>query len=314
LALGLAFLGVSRPAHAQQQPDYARARQAYKKAEAAFAKGEYAIAAREFGVAYEITKDPVLFYKIAEAQEKSGDCDTAVVYYGRYLREAKPDAEYKKLTQAALKRCGAGATTAKPDTGSGSTSGAGSGTGAGADTGTGAGSSDTGAGADTGAGSSDTGAGADTGTGGGASFDGGGGTPPPHVDDDGSRWKRTAAWVSVGLTVGLATTGAVLGLSASSRQEDLQNLIDFRSVEGNPTTFDGSIKDKYENLVDEGKKFDTLSKVAFAAAGGTAILATVFFILDAGDTPKDEQTAMRGHHVTPIVGAGQVGLGVGWEF
>lgn len=308
LALGLALLGVPRPAHAQQ-PDYERARQAYKKAEAAFAKGEYAIAAREFGVAYEITKDPVLFYKIAEAQEKSGDCDTAVVYYGRYLREAKPDAEYQKLTQAALERCGVGGSTAKPDTGGGSDTGTGTGTGAGADTGTGT----TGTGTDTGTA---------TGTGGGASVTGGGSPfgdddapPPPHVaDDEGSHWKRTVGWVGVAMTVGLATTGAVLGLSAQSRQEDLKNLIDFRSAQGDPATFDGMIKDKYDNLVDEGQKFDKLSKVAFAAAGGTAIIATVFFILDAGDTPKDETTAMRTHHVTPIVGSGQVGLGVGWEF
>ncbi len=309
LALGLALLGVSRPAHAQQ-PDYERARQAYKKAEAAFAKGEFAIAAREFGVAYEITKDPVLFYKIAEAQEKSGDCDTAMVYYGRYLREAKPDDEYKKLTQAALKRCGGGS-AAKPDTSGGSATGAGSGTGTGAGTDTGTGTTATGGGTAT-----------DTGTGGGASVTGGGSPfgdddapPPPHVtDDEGSHWKRTTGWVAVGLTVGLATTGAVLGLSASSRQEDLKNLIDFRSAQGDPATFEGSIKDKYDNLVDEGQKFDKLSKVAFAAAGGTAIIATVFFILDAKDTPKDETTAMRGHHVTPIIGAGQVGLGVGWEF
>ncbi len=308
LALGLALMVVSRPAHAQQ-PDYARARQAYKNAEAAFAKGEFAIAAREFGVAYEITKDPVLFYKIAEAQEKSGDCDTAVVYYGRYLHEANPDAEYQKLTKAALKRCGAGG-SAKPDAGAG-TSDTGSGTG---DTGTGAAGSGTDSGAAAGAGTgSDTGTGTSA-SGGGVPFGDDDAPPPPHLDEERSRWKRTAAWVSVGLTVGLATTGAVLGLSASSRQEDLQNLIDFRSPQGDPAAFEGSIKDKYDNLVDEGKRLDSMSRIAFVAAGGTAIVATVFFILDAKAPSDDGETALRGHHVTPIIGAGQLGFGVGWEF
>ena len=41
------------------------------------------LAAREFGVAYAITKDPVLFYKIAEAHDKSGNCEAAVIYYGQ---------------------------------------------------------------------------------------------------------------------------------------------------------------------------------------------------------------------------------------
>ena len=56
-------------------------------------------AARDFLAAYEITKDPVLFFKIGSAYEKAGKCPTAVGYYDRYLAEAKPEENFVTITK-----------------------------------------------------------------------------------------------------------------------------------------------------------------------------------------------------------------------
>src|SRR5258708_4771468 len=62
---------------AQPSPDVNRAKDLYVSAEAAMTEARYADALRDYGAAYELTKDPVLFYKIGTANEKAGKCDTA---------------------------------------------------------------------------------------------------------------------------------------------------------------------------------------------------------------------------------------------
>ena len=304
LALGLclATAGVAQA----QKPDYAAAKKAYKKAQRAIEKGEWSIAAREFGVAYDITKDPVLFYNIADANDKAGDCDAALVYYGRYLKEGNPDEKFLSLTKAAIKECKRKLKLKKPtpdkdpvdkdpvdrdpvdkdpvdkdpvdkdpvdkdpidedDIGT----------------------------------DSDLGLGDD-------------GARPPTLTDEKPSWKRTAAWVSVGATVALATTGAVLGLSASSREEDIENLISFRNASGDPATFDGNTSSRYDDLIDEGKSLNGYAKLAFIGAGVAAVAATAFFIIDAKSPAPAEASASR-RNIVPIVTAGGVGLAAGWEF
>lgn len=298
VCLGVGLLAVARPAHAE--PDYEAAREAYMTAEKAFAKGEYDLAAREFGTAYDITKDAVLFFRIALSYEKSGDCDTAVVYFGRYLREGKPAEQEKKLAEQAVARC-TKASEGAGDAGAGDAGATGTGTGT-AGTGTGTGNAGDGAvapdlGTDTGPGPV-------------------GGTTPPPFEEDKPSWKRSAAWISVGVTVAFVTTGAVLGLSASSRQEDIENLISFRDQAMQPQEFEGTIQEKYDDLVDEGEQLDKLSKVAFGLAGAAAVGAAVFFVLDAksGGGAADER-ARGGRTVTPMIGArGELGVSLGWGF
>jgi len=101
------------------KPDFKKAAEHYKNAEAAMAGAAYEYAASEYGIAYEITKDPVLFFKIAQADEKAGKCPAAVTYYRRYLKEGHPNDEFKKNTAEHMKACGAadadaGATDTKP--------------------------------------------------------------------------------------------------------------------------------------------------------------------------------------------------------
>src|ERR1044071_3354531 len=121
------------PTPRAQPADVNRAKDLYVSAEAAMADGRYNDALRDYGAAYELTKDPVLFFKIGGANEKAGKCETAIVYFRRYLREAHPAENFVTLTKQRIVVCGGDANdTAPVDTGSGSGSGsAGSGSSAG---------------------------------------------------------------------------------------------------------------------------------------------------------------------------------------
>src|SRR3954471_5562002 len=90
-------------------------------------EGRWSDAARDFGGAYDITRDPVLFFKIGAANEKAGKCPVALIYYGRYIREAKPDPKYVDMTRERITACGGDAAAinpppppANPDPGAGS--------------------------------------------------------------------------------------------------------------------------------------------------------------------------------------------------
>jgi hypothetical protein len=266
--------------------DKNKAREHFISATKAMDAGDYAFAAQQFAIAYEYTKDPVLFYRIGKANDLAGDCQTALVYYKRYMNEANPDEEFTKLTNDLIGACNKKL---------------------GIDDGTGA----------TGTGDDD-----DDGSGTGIMLPGDDDDAPPPDDpvkppsftDEKPTWKRTAAWVSVGLTVAAVTTGAVLGLSASSREEDIENLISFRDAQGNPASFDGNTKERYEELIDEGDRLNSLSVVAFGVAGGAAAAAIVFFILDSTSSSGEQQVA-SGNYITPVVTAdGGLGVNAGWSF
>jgi hypothetical protein len=225
-------------------PDYEAARRAYRTAEAAMASGDYAAAARDFGIAYRQSRDPVLFFKIATAFQKAGDCHTAVVYYRRYLAEGKPDASFQARTQAEIAVCGAATATAAP-------------------------------------------------------------TAPAH--DDRASWQRPVAWTAVGMTAALVTAGTVLGMAARSRQSDLEDLLD----DAGDQPFAGSARAEYEDLIDEGERFERLSIVALSAAGVTAVAAVLCFALDGDD---DDRRGTAGIELSPTVSPDGAGLFAGWSF
>src|SRR5258708_5601904 len=80
----------AQPAPAPASDDIERARDRYVSAEAAMKDGRFDDAARDYGAAYELSKDPALFFKIGHALESAGKCETALIYYARYLRDGAP--------------------------------------------------------------------------------------------------------------------------------------------------------------------------------------------------------------------------------
>ncbi|HTM23304.1 MAG TPA: hypothetical protein VL172_22435 [Kofleriaceae bacterium] len=298
VCLGTATAAV-RPAAAQPtDQDKQNAKKAWDKAQAALKKGEWAIAQREFGTCYEVTKDPVMFYWIAYAHDKGGNCDAATIYYRRYIKEGKPGESDRKRSEDAIARCEGGAKP--PDNGGGGDVKPPDNGGGGAVKPVGDDDDDGGTGLVKPTGDDDL------------PPPGGGGGPPSDVDTKPS-WKWTAAWISVGGTVAFATAGAVLGLSAKSRQEDIENLIQYRDNQGRPASFDPLIQARYDDLVDEGKKLDRLSKISFAVAGGAAAAAVLFFVLDHTSSKHAEGSASRRIHLAPAVAGDGAGLTLGWE-
>jgi hypothetical protein len=298
--LALIFCAAARPAAAE--PDYERAKQHYQAAEKAAAAGEHALAAREYGIAYDITKDPVLFFKIGQAYDRAGDCTSAKVYYLRYLKEGKPAPEFRKRTEALVAAC------KNRPAAEASSGGAAAGAAAGAPAPSpNSGSPDPQASPDatSEAAPEASTAPAPTGAPPTARARAATRTGPPPPDAAASPrparasqqrrdrveaigWERTAAWTTVGITFALGTAAAVLGLSAASREEDIDNLIDFRDPEGQPAIYTGATRDRYQDLVDEGKKLERMSVVLLIATGGAAATAAVFFVLD-GMRPDEDQ-------------------------
>lgn len=298
-----AALTVAVIAPAMAQPDFKAAAEHYKAAEEAMAKGDFAAAALEYGVAYDITKDPILFFKIGTANEKAGKCGIALTYYARYLKEGNPSDEYRRLTDERIVACKAtlgegGTGGAKPDGGTEPDGGAKP------DGGAGAGGS--GGGATGGVAVPDDG---DEPTAGG---DLGGGLGPSFTEGSGS-WKRSAAWISTGATIGLLAVASVLYMSAEGSEEDIQALIDFRDQNNRPVRY-AEVQRQYEELVDEGKRFDRLSTIAFAAAGVGAAAAITFFILDSQDGGGERAPGFLGTRVVPQLDRHGAGVVVGWGF
>lgn len=93
------------PADGAPAPDLAKAAELYQAANQAMDEGRYSSAARDYTAAYDISKDPVVFFKIASAHDKAGACDVAVTWYRRYLDEAKPEPKFAQLAQERIDAC-----------------------------------------------------------------------------------------------------------------------------------------------------------------------------------------------------------------
>lgn len=111
---GRAMAQPTEPAPAPESGDLDAAAEHYQLAETAAAEKRWKDAAREYGVAYEHSRDPVLFFKLASALQSAGDCAAALGYFKRYLAEAKPNEQFEKLTRERIAACEA-ATSPAPE-------------------------------------------------------------------------------------------------------------------------------------------------------------------------------------------------------
>ena len=80
----------------------AKAEALFEKGQADYRSGQYAAAIELFKQAYEVERDPVYLFNIAQGYRKSLDCLNAYDYYRRYL-DASPTAENKAKVQQWLR-------------------------------------------------------------------------------------------------------------------------------------------------------------------------------------------------------------------
>jgi hypothetical protein len=261
-----ALLGATivRPPTIRAQPaDIDRAKDLYTSGRKAMDEKRYADAVRDFGAAYDVSKDPALFYWIANANAQSGHCDIALIYYGRYVKEGHPAEAVLPTVKERITACG-GDPTIVGATGSGSGSDnvvvepVGSGSGSAVPVGSGSGS------------------GSDL-------------APPPPL-----KARHQGPWLMVGGSIALVTIGAVLAYSANASENDISDL--YVGLEGTPPEFDARTKKRYDDLIAEGKRYETLSRVSFGLAAGLGIGAAVWFYVTRDKSKASEKKTVR---ITP---------------
>ncbi|HEY6040259.1 MAG TPA: hypothetical protein VIV58_38510, partial [Kofleriaceae bacterium] len=89
---------------------------------------------------------------------------------------------------------------------------------------------------------------------------------------------RDLPWIMVGGALAFATAGAVLAYSATSSEQDIKDL--YVGVDGKTPVFDTKTQQRYQDLLDEGHRYQYLSWGAFGVAAGFGIAATLIFIHD----------------------------------
>ena len=274
--------------------ELSRAKDLYKSAEAAIADGRFDDAVRDYGAAYELSKDPALFYKIGRANERAGKCDAALLYYARYLREGNPSEAFAATTKERITACGgdvhnlpgnAGPSEPKPSASSGSGHGSASPVSPGS--GTAARPSD--AGRASGDSEPPSGTGTDTGA----------ATPAPTLTPSN---RHKAAWLLTGGAIALATLGGVLAYATNSSENDVRDL--YVGFAGQPPRFDAQTKKRYDDLVDQGHRYQHLSWASFGLAGAAAAAAAVLFVLGG------RNEAAPHARITPVVTTNSAGVAV----
>ena len=242
----LAGLLIAGSVAAQPAPDYARAKDLYKAAEAAMAAGQFGDAATNYGAVYDITKDPVLFYKLGSANEKAGRCDVALTFYRRYLDEAKPSEKFVAQTKERIAACGgtppsppsapAGGPPTPPVPGPATTPTAAP---------------------DLGAGSA---------------------APLPPGPPPAKPGHHQAAWLCVSGSIAFATVGAVLAYSANAAENDVADL--YVGLGGHPPAYNTRTRSQYEALQRDGRRYEVMSWMSFGVAGLAAVAAASLFYGD----------------------------------
>jgi hypothetical protein len=272
------------PSNAQPAPDLDRARTLYTAAEQAMTEARFEDAVRDYRAAYDLSKDPALLYKLGGAHQKAGACRPAVAFFVAYLRLGKPSPDFFALTRERIRQCNYDPDALPPNledaTGLGAGSGSAVGSGSGSAVGSGSGS------ADPLAGSADPAAGA------------GSGSAIAPV-----RGRHRAAWLLVGGAIAAATVGAVLAYSADAAENDLDDL--YVGLGGNPPPFNDTTRQRFDALVDEGRRYQTLSWVSFSLAGVLGGLAAWRFV-----TAKPA----RAVEITPTVTPSGAGVSAGFRF
>lgn len=300
------LLGSATTTWAQPNRDLSEATASYRAAEKAMTDGRFEEAARSYGSAYEISKDPVLFFKMGSALDKAGKCQVAITYYRRYLREAKPAANYQKLTAERIAACEAktGARPAEP-TGPAEIpdvpdeAPAPGATGA-ATTGPAKPPVETAAPEASPAEAPEPDAPEATPA-----------EPPAAPIDDGYQapsGRRTGAWFSVAAGLAFVTVGSVFALSAETTEDDIADLYVIRAG-GRALAYDGATRDRYDDLVARGDRYQTLAWVSFGLAGAAALTATYLLVTAPDESPSAPRTALR-----PMLGPGGAGVSAAWRW
>ena len=348
MILGVLLAGTGWPSRAGAQ-DFAAAGQHFSSAQELFAQGKFAAAAAEYQAAYNITRDPALLLNIGESWQRASEGKKAVAAYRAFVAEspqAPERAEIDEAIEAALAPAEGAPTAANGSTATGATQpGPTSGSapsGGGVNAGTGVGNTPVtdkpsvtadkpAATADKPAATADKPAAtadkpAVTADKPAATADKPaaqpGATAEPAVPTDKPvitppeekpRRLKTAAWVSIASAVALATGGAIVGLGAQNRADELRRRTT-QVVSGQPPIYDDNQREAYTALQSEGRAYNAASIALLSVAGVAAVTGGVLLVVDLVRKPKEQASAAGRWSLVPILLPSQAGVAASGNF
>lgn len=223
---------------------------------------------------YELRRDPAFLVRIGEAQEKAGLPSDALDSYRHYLREAPDAADRAEIVQR-IARLDAGTVPAKPAEGTPPPSSSPEVPG------------------------NFPGATAQAPTAAAPAPPPGPGHAPPATDeetarraaaedDEGWNFARATAWVSVAVTAGFLGVAGFYAASAASNKDDVNRLLAYRDEQTQVPLSYNMVAQQYEEAFREGRRNDSRAKLMLVLAGGTAVIATTFFVVDKTRTSRPE--------------------------
>ena len=346
MILGVLLAGTGWPSRAGAQ-DFAAAGQHFSSAQELFAQGKFAAAAAEYQAAYNITRDPALLLNIGESWQRASEGKKAVAAYRAFVAESPQAPERAEIDEriksieavlappeaaptAASGSTGTGATQPGPTSGSGSAANGG-GVNAGPGVGNTPGTDKPAATADKPAATTDKpsttadkpSATADKPA---ATADKPaaqpGATAEPVVPTDKPvitppeekpRRLKTAAWVSIASAVALATGGAIVGLGAQNRADELRRRTT-QVVSGQPPIYDDNQREAYTALQSEGRAYNAASIALLSVAGVAAVTGGVLLVVDLVRKPKEQASAAGRWSLVPILLPSQAGVAASGSF
>jgi hypothetical protein len=135
--------------------------------------------------------------------------------------------------------------------------------------------------------------------------------PPPGLLDEGPVSKmRVAAWIGVASTLALLTAGAIFGLAAQSRSDEINRRLTFVGTDGQPHKFDQSAQNDLTSLHDDGVLYNNLAITFYTLTAASAITTVALFVVDA-KRPHPSKHAWR---LSPVAGKNVGGLMFGGAF
>ena len=136
--------------------------------------------------------------------------------------------------------------------------------------------------------------------------------PPPGLIDEGPTTKlRVAAWIGVAATLAVLTAGAIFGLSAESRADEINRRLSFVDMNNQPHKFDPSAASDLKSLQDDGNLYNGLAIGFYSVAAVSAVATVTMFIVDAKRAKPAKEHAW---HVAPVAGKNVGGFAIGGSF
>ncbi len=136
--------------------------------------------------------------------------------------------------------------------------------------------------------------------------------PPPGLLAEGPTSKlRVAAWIGVATTLAVLTAGAIFGLSAESRADEINRRLSFVDTTNQPHKFDQSTQSDLQSLTSDGHTYNGLAIAFYSVAAASAVATVTMFVVDAKRGKPEKKQAW---HLAPVAGKNAGGLAVGGTF